>query len=100
MQPPKTVEAFDKTLTRLQGGTHVAYFVCTEGGALGGVIDISEIVRGFFRSGYLGYYAFVPHSGQGYIKRGLRTVLSEAFHRHRLHRLEANINLTMRCLVI
>ena len=46
MQPPKTVEAFDKTLKRLQGGTHVAYFVCTEGGALAGVIDISEIVRG------------------------------------------------------
>ena len=43
MQPPKTVEAFDKTLKRLQGGNHVAYFVCTEGGALAGVIDISEI---------------------------------------------------------
>ena len=91
VHPPKTVEAFDKTLKRLQGGTHVAYFVCTEGGALAGVIDISEIVRGFFRSGYLGYYAFVPHNGQGYIKRGLRAVLSEAFRRHRLHRLEANL---------
>ena len=47
--------------------------------------------RGRFCSGYLGYYALVPHNGQGHMKRGLRAVISEAFEKHGLHRLEANI---------
>ena len=51
----------------------------------------NEIVRGIFCSGYLGYYAFAPHHGHGYMKQGLRAILSEAFGRQRLHRLEANI---------
>ena len=55
------------------------------------MININEIVRGVFCSGYLGYYAFVPHNERGYMKKGLDAVLAEAFGRHRLHRLEANI---------
>ena len=55
------------------------------------MININEIVRGLFCSGYLGYYAFSPHAGRGYMKKGLSAVLSEAFGRQRLHRLEANI---------
>ena len=69
---------------------------------LAGVININEIVRGRFCSGYLGYYALVPHNGRGYMKRGLRAVISEAFGKHKLHRLEANIqpdNEISRCLV-
>ena len=58
---------------------------------LAGVININEIVRGTFCSGYLVYYAFVPHNGCGYMTRGLRAVLSQAFRTLRLHRLEANI---------
>jgi RimJ/RimL family protein N-acetyltransferase len=54
-------------------------------------LNISEIVRGVFCSGYLGYYALVPHSGKGYMTRGLAAVLYDAFRVHRLHRLEANI---------
>src|SRR5262249_29626138 len=54
-------------------------------------IHIMEIVRKVFRSGYLGYYAFAPHNGRGYMTEGLRTVISRAFGGLRLHRLEANI---------
>lgn len=100
--PPRTTEAFDETLKRLRSKSHIGHWVCTESGELAGVINISEIVRGSFCSGYLGYYAFVPHNGRGYMKRGLCAVLSEAFGRHRLHRLEANIqpdNEASRCLV-
>jgi len=43
--------------------------VYSEANALAGVININEIVYGSFRSGYLGYYAFVPHNGRGYIER-------------------------------
>src|SRR5262245_25030464 len=91
IRPPKTPEAFDAYLKRLGMDTHLSYWVCTEDGELAGVFNISEIVRGLFCSGYLGYYAFVPHHGRGYMKRGLGAVLSDAFGRHRLHRLEANI---------
>ena len=58
---------------------------------LAGVININEIVRGKFLSGYLGYYAFVPHNGRGYMNAGLTAVISRAFRMLRLHRLEANI---------
>ena len=90
-RPPRTVNEFKENLKRLQSDAHIAYWICTEDGELAGVININEIVRGVFCSGYLGYYAFVPHNGRGYMKRGLRAVLAEAFRHQGLHRLEANI---------
>jgi ribosomal-protein-alanine N-acetyltransferase len=89
--PPATVVALRESLKQLRGVQHLGYWICTEDGELAGVININEIVRGVFCSGYLGYYAFVPHNGRGYMKRGLSAVLADAFLRHRLHRLEANI---------
>jgi ribosomal-protein-alanine N-acetyltransferase len=101
-RPPKTVAEFKAYIQRLHDGPHVGYWVCTEDKQLAGVININEIVRGVSRSGYLGYYAFVPHNAQGYMKRGLDAVLNEAFRTHKLHRLEANIqpdNVASRALV-
>jgi len=89
--PPNTPETFNAFIQQLGQKTRLAYWVCTEQGELAGAINISEIVRGNFCSAYLSYYAFAPHNGHGYIKRGLRAVLSEVFSHHGLHRLEANI---------
>lgn len=89
--PPRTVEAFEAYLKRLKQSAYVGHWVRTEANELAGVININEIVRGTFCSGYLGSYAFVPHNGRGYMKAGLRAVISQAFRRLRLHRLEANI---------
>src|SRR6185503_945753 len=91
VSPPQTKKAFADYVKRCKTPNHVGYWVCTERGELAGVINISEIVRGSFLSGYLGYYAFVPHSDRGYMKRGLRAVIRHAFRVLRLHRLEANI---------
>lgn len=88
---PLTEEQFDAYLKRMRKPAHVSYWVCTERGELAGVININEIVRGLFCSGYLGYYAFAPHHKHGYMKRGLGSVMSEAFGPLGLHRLEANI---------
>lgn len=89
--PPGTARAFEKHLRRLDGRTHIGYWVLTETGELAAVINMNEIVRGSFQSAYLGYYSFEPHAGHGYMKAGLCAVISGAFGKHRLHRLEANI---------
>ncbi len=56
-----------------------------------GVYNVSQIYYGHLRSAYLGYYAFTPFSGQGYMSEGIRLTLRHAFGPLKLHRLEANI---------
>jgi ribosomal-protein-alanine N-acetyltransferase len=87
----------------MAGPTRRRLLVCRHGdGAILAVVNVSEIVRGALQSAYLGYYAFRPHAGQGYMTEGLALALRHAFRRLRLHRLEANIqpgNLPSRRLV-
>ncbi|MGP4769212.1 GNAT family N-acetyltransferase [Acinetobacter sp. PFS20] len=68
------------------------YFVClTDSHAIAGTFNISNIIRGHFHSAYLGYEAFHPYQGHGYMTQGLKLLLKEAFENLNLHRLEANI---------
>jgi len=68
------------------------YFVClNESHAIVGTFNISNIIRGHFHSAYLGYEAFHPYQGRGYMKQGLKLLLIEAFEKLKLHRLEATI---------
>jgi len=90
--PPRTAKEFDKYVKRFTSSDNqIGYWILTENSEIAGVVNISEIVRGRFRSGYLGYYAFAPHAGRGYMAAGLRAVVSKAFRSLGLHRLEANI---------
>jgi ribosomal-protein-alanine N-acetyltransferase len=92
VSPPSTPAAFAAYLRRAKRPTHASYFVCLrESGDLVGVVDVSEIVRGVFRSGYLSYYAFEPHARKGLMTEGLGLVVADVFHRLGLHRLEANV---------
>jgi ribosomal-protein-alanine N-acetyltransferase len=59
--------------------------------ALVGVFNFSEIVRGAFHSAYVGYYAFAPLAGDGYMAEGFSLALDFAFRRLKLHRVEANV---------
>jgi ribosomal-protein-alanine N-acetyltransferase len=71
---------------------NAAFLVCAGGsGEIVGVINITNVVLGVFRSGYLGYYAFSGFEGQGFMHNGLRAVVRHAFAKLKLHRLEANI---------
>ena len=88
---PGTTAEFDALLKRLRQKTHLGYWIITEQDELAGAIHVSEIVRGSFCSAYLGYYAFAPHNGRGYMTQGLSAVVSDAFQHQGLHRLEANI---------
>ena len=88
---PSTAARYRAYLARARKDAYLAFLVCLEEGELAGVINVSEIVRGVFRSGYLGYYAFAPHHRQGHMAAGLELVLADAFRKEGLHRLEANI---------
>jgi ribosomal-protein-alanine N-acetyltransferase len=89
--PPATPAAFRRHVAALSGPRCVGYFVLTSDGALSGAVHVTEIVRGVFRSAYLGFHAFAPHHGRGHMTAGLAAVVVRAFRVHRLHRLEANI---------
>lgn len=54
-------------------------------------VSAIEIVRGGFRSAYLGYYAFLPYADHGYMTEALQLVLRRVFGPLGLHRVEANI---------
>jgi ribosomal-protein-alanine N-acetyltransferase len=90
--PPSTLSGYHDYLKRLRDSRRVCFFVVDDlTGDLVGVVEITEIVRGSFQSGYLGYYALVPHNGKVYIRAGLIQAINYAFGEQKLHRLEANI---------
>jgi ribosomal-protein-alanine N-acetyltransferase len=91
MAPPATPAQYKTYLRRCKTPAKLGHFVCTDSGELAGVININDVVRGVFQSGYLGYYALQPHAGRGYLRAGMQQVLRLAFREYGLHRLEANI---------
>jgi [ribosomal protein S5]-alanine N-acetyltransferase len=89
---PTTPEAFDRLLARVANERQDPLLVCRrEDGAIVGYFNISEIVRGSFRSAYLAYAAVAAYAGRGYMAEGMQLVLGRAFTELGLHRLEANI---------
>jgi [ribosomal protein S5]-alanine N-acetyltransferase len=100
VDPPGSRPAFKAYLRRARRPTERAFLVCRrEDGAIVGVINVSQIFLGAFRSAYLGYYGGARHMGQGYMSEGLRLVIRNAFSKLGLHRLEANIQPTNRASV-
>jgi ribosomal-protein-alanine N-acetyltransferase len=93
IHPPATAEEFLRRIQRKTGdGNWIALLAMRqEDDALLGVFNLSEIIRGPLQQAFLGYYAFAPHTGQGYMREGLRLVLGYAFRTLKLHRIEANI---------
>ena len=92
VSPPTTSAAFQALVERSQGPLNHGFIVHQAGtNALAGCINVTNIVRGVFLSGYLGYYAFAVFERQGLMRAGLRIVVRTAFTDLKLHRLEANI---------
>jgi ribosomal-protein-alanine N-acetyltransferase len=92
VSPPATPDSYESWLRGSRKDDRDSVVVCRiDDGALAGVFNLSEIVRGGFQSAYMGYYAFLPHAGQGLMSAGLQLVLAHAFTEVKLHRLEANV---------
>ena len=91
-RPPATAADFHAWLGRMQPPLHHAFAVVRrDTGEIAGVVNLTHVVAGNFRSGFLGYYAFAGHAGQGLMRAGLRAVTRHAFGTLGLHRVEANI---------
>ena len=89
---PSTEAQFRGYIKRLSAPENVGFLVCSrKTGRIIGVVNITNIVRGVFRSGYLAYYAFSGFERQGLMREGLKAVVRHAFTKLKLHRLEANI---------
>jgi len=92
VSPPATPAAYRAYLLKLRQPTHAGFFVRTASSVeIAGVINLNEIVRGALQSAYLGYYAFEPLAGRGWMRAGLALACEHAFGELGLHRLEANI---------
>ncbi|MET7752923.1 GNAT family protein [Micromonospora sp. NPDC005367] len=89
---PDTPEDYAAYLRKNRRRENDGYLICDRGsGAIAGYANISGIVLGALRGGYLGYAAFLPYSGTGHASAGVRLVIEHAFTVLGLHRLEANI---------
>jgi ribosomal-protein-alanine N-acetyltransferase len=92
VDPPKTAERFDAYLRSRNLTTDDGFLICDRAtGKIAAVINLNCIVRGFFQSAYLGYYAFASFARQGYMHEGIKLVTHFAFTELALHRVEANI---------
>ena len=92
VSPIVTPQHFANYINQCNRDDFEAIFVCRkEDGCIVGAINLSQIVRGVFKSAYLGYQAGAAFAGHGYMTEGIRLVLRRAFGAMRLHRLEANI---------
>ena len=89
---PSTPLKFRTYVERMAQPGNASLLVCRrDNDQIVGVVNVTNIVLGLFRSAYLGYYAFAGHEGQGFMREGLLAVIRHACHSLKLHRLEANI---------
>ncbi|MBQ1037531.1 GNAT family N-acetyltransferase [Micromonospora sp. C81] len=89
---PGSPEEYDSYLRRIRRRDSAGYLICDRAsGEIAGYVNISGIVLGALRGGFLGYAAFRPYSGTGHASAGVALVIDHAFTAVGLHRLEANI---------
>ena len=90
--PPERADQFDDLVSRtVRDDFACLTSVLAEERELVGIFTVSQIVRGYFQSAYLGYYANARHAGKGLMSESMKLVLDHAFGPLSLHRLEANI---------
>ena len=89
---PTQPRDFQAYLARFDDLTAQSLLICLrDTGAIAGMVNINTIIRGSFQNASLGYAAFAPAAGRGYMTEGLGLVIRYAFEGLWLHRLEAQI---------
>jgi [ribosomal protein S5]-alanine N-acetyltransferase len=67
------------------------FIVRSSDGALAGMCNLSQIIRGPLQQAFMGFGAVAGMEGQGYMTEGVGLVLSRAFGPLKLHRVESNV---------
>jgi ribosomal-protein-alanine N-acetyltransferase len=92
VSPCRDHASFLGYLTRCDGERSMGFIARERGsGRIVGVVNLSEIVRGFFQSTYMGYYGMAGMNGRGLMREAVGLVVTHAFRELGLHRVEANI---------
>jgi ribosomal-protein-alanine N-acetyltransferase len=92
VSPCRDHASFLGYLARCDGDRSIGFIAREpESGRIVGVINLSEIVRGFFQSAYMGYYGMAGLNGRGLMGEAVGLVVTHAFTELGLHRVEANI---------
>lgn len=92
VSPCRDILSFQGYLSRCDGERSMGFIAReSESQRIVGVINLSEIVRGFFQSTYMGYYAMAGMNGRGLMSEAVGLVVTHAFTELGLHRVEANI---------
>ena len=77
VHPPGDRAAFRSYLRRSRQETvRTLVVVRREDGAIVGLVSLSQIFLGNFRSAYLGYWVGAPYAGRGYMREGMELLLS------------------------
>jgi [ribosomal protein S5]-alanine N-acetyltransferase len=94
--PAASAEAmFDREIDRVEraDGLNARMVGIAADGRIAGLFAVSEIVRGFFQSGYASWSVSAEFKRQGYGTEGVRALLDLAFSKSglQLHRVQANV---------
>ena len=90
--PPRDARSFGAFVRGARSPRGLRLLVCTRAdGAIVGVVNLNEIVRGGLQSAFIGYYVFAGATGHGYMTEAIGLVLRYAFGTLGLHRIEANV---------
>jgi ribosomal-protein-alanine N-acetyltransferase len=92
VSPCRDEASFHAYFNRCRDGRYLGLIAREKaGGRIAGVVNLSEIVGGFFQNAYLGYYGIAGMGGRGLMTEAVGLGVTYAFHELGLHRLEANI---------
>ena len=92
MTSPSTPSSYVAFVGRSNLPTRRSFLVrVRESGALAGVVTLGDIVYRAGCSGFIGYFAFEPCTGKGYMSEGVALVLDSAFDELGLNRVEVNV---------
>jgi ribosomal-protein-alanine N-acetyltransferase len=92
VQPPTTESDYNRLLERQATDEFEGFlFIRRADGELVGMCNLSQIIRGNFKSAFIGFAAVEGFARQGFMREGIGLVLDRAFGPLHLHRVEANV---------
>lgn len=92
VNPPLNQKTFSEYLAKNELPENECFLICSvETDEIAGAINLSQIFRGGFQNAYLGYYLGERFAGKGFATEAIKLIISFAFEKLNLHRIEANI---------